>query len=289
MKRRDKIFCAIFLSPATIMYMLFVMLPVILSVYYSFTRWDGVSPKVFIGLSNYREIFSDPDFWTALKNNLSLIASSLMIQVTLGLIFAYLLYTGIKGFKVLRTIYFIPVVIAPIAIGVMFSLFYNSEAGLFNKLLQALGLEMLQRQWLSDTNVVLKSVMLPQVWQYIGLNMIIFLAALQSLPESVIESAKIDGASSMKIFTRIVIPMIWDVILIAVILCVTGGFKAFEHSWIMTQGGPGVNSAYLGVIMFNYAFVASDLGIGSSISIIIVICALLFTVISNKIFASKES
>ncbi|RXZ82326.1 sugar ABC transporter permease [Paenibacillaceae bacterium] len=289
MKKGAVIFSTCFIAPALLIYTLFVMIPTLASAYYSLTEWNGIGAKIFVGLDNYIELFQDADYLITFKNTMLLVFYSLIFQVPVGLLMAYLLFRGLKGFKFFRTVYFLPVVIAPIAIGLMFSLFYNSEFGLFNQILESIGLGAWQKSWLSDMDVLLYAVMAPQVWQYIGLYIVIFLAALQSVPEEVLESAQMDGAGPFRTFFMIVVPMIWEVVFICIVLSLTGSLKSFDHSWIMTMGGPGVRSAYLGVYMYKTAFINSSFGLGSAISVTIVGVSLLFTVlfkkIANKTFA----
>jgi raffinose/stachyose/melibiose transport system permease protein len=287
MKKKSTAAIAVFLAPSMIVYTILVMIPVVFSVYYSFTNWNGIGQQSFIGIKNFISLFKNQDFLMSFKNTLMVTVLSIFIQIPVGLILSYLLYRGVKGFKIFRTLYFLPVVIAPIAIGLMFSLFYNSETGVLNTILRAFGLASLQKAWLSDPRVVLYSVITPQIWQFIGLYVVIFLAALQSIPEEIIESAQIEGASSVQLFFKIVCPLVWDVIQLSIILCFTGSFKSFDLSWVMTMGGPGVRSAYLGVFMFKSAFMNSNFGIGSATTVIILISGLLFTVIFNKV-TSKE-
>ena len=170
----------------------------------------------------------------------------------------------------------------------MFSLFYNSEIGVFNRILEMMGLGRFQTNWLSNTKTLLYAVMAPQVWQYIGLYVTIFLGALQSVPEELVESAEIDGAGKIRTFFYVVLPQITDFTNICIILCVTGSLKAFEHSWIMTGGGPGVRSAYLGVYMYKTAFVNSDFGTGSAITMTIVALSLVITVLLKSISAFRK-
>ena len=273
----------LFLSPMFLIYTIFVFIPMLLSLYYSTTEWNGVTDKVFVGLQNYKSLFSNSDFWVVFSNTMKLVVITLIVQIPMGLILAYLLYSKTKGMKIFRTIYFLPVVIAPVAIGLMFTLFYNSEIGIFNNILKTIGLEKLQRNWLSDIHTLLYAVMAPQVWQYIGLYVTIFLGALQSIPEELIESAQIDGANKINMFRHVILPQISEFTFICILLSITGSLKSFDHSWIMTGGGPGVRSAYLGVYMFKTAFVNSDFGLGSAITITIITVSLIITVIFNKL------
>lgn len=284
-KKKDLPVIVGFLFPVFVIYTAFMFIPVLQTLFYSFHDWNGVTDKVFIGLANYLDLFATGDYWITFSNTMKLVVITLVIQIPVGLLLAYLLYSKTKGMKIFRTIYFLPVIIAPVAIGLMFSLFYNSEIGIFNKILAAVGLATLQRNWLSDIHTLLYAVMAPQVWQYIGLYVTIFLGGLQSVPEELIESAEIDGAGKVKTFFYIVLPQISSFVKICIVLCVTGSLKSFDHSWIMTSGGPGVRSAYLGVYMYKTAFVNSDFGLGSTVTITIVTVSLLFTVLFNILSA----
>lgn len=276
----------LFLAPVFLIYTMFLFVPMLQTSYYSLTQWNGVSEKVFIGLGNYKELLKNNDYWITFFNTLKLTAVSLIVQISFGLLLAYLLYTITRGMKIFRTVFFLPVVIAPVAIGLMFSLFYNSEIGIFNKILSAVGLDMIQTNWLSNPKTLLYAVMAPQVWQYIGLYVTIFLGALQSIPEDLIESAQIDGAGEVKTFFHVVLPQLSVFLNICIVLCVTGSLKAFDHSYIMTNGGPGVRSAYLGVFMYKTAFGNSDFGMGSAITITIILISLTITLLFNRFSAS---
>lgn len=278
--------CIGFLLPVFLIYTIFLFIPLVQTGYYSLTQWNGVTDKVFIGLENFRELFGNSDYWLTFRNTIKLVVITLLVQIPMGLLLAYLLYSKTKGMKLFRTVFFLPVVIAPVAISLMFSLFYNSEIGIFNRLLEMIGLGRFQTNWLSNINTLLYAVMAPQVWQYIGLYVTIFLGALQSIPEELVESAQIDGANRIQTFFHVVLPEIASFTNICIVLCVTGSLKAFEHSWIMTGGGPGVRSAYLGVYMYKTAFVNSDFGTGSAITMTIVLLSLVITVLFNKLSAA---
>lgn len=279
---------ALFLAPVFLIYTVFLFVPIIETSYYSLTKWNGVTDKVFIGMENFNELLHNNDYWITFSNTMKLTVISLVVQISVGLLLAYLLYSKTKGMKFFRTIFFLPVIIAPVAIGLMFSLFYNSEIGIFNKILSMVGLGMLKTNWLSNPHTLLYAVMAPQVWQYIGLYVTIFLGALQSIPEDLIESSQIDGAGRVKTFFHVVLPQLSGFLNICIILCVTGSLKAFDHAYIMTNGGPGVRSSYLGVLMYKTAFGNSDFGMGNAITITIIVLSLAFTLVFNRLNASKN-
>lgn len=287
-KKGELPFVIAFLAPVLTLYTVLVILPMFSSLYYGLTKWNGVAAQQFIGLDNFRTLLASSDYWRTFHNTLKLVLITLLVQVPGGLAIAYMLHHRMRFFKLFRTAFFLPVVIAPVAIGLMFSLFYNSEVGILNRILETLGLGLWKRRWLSDPNVVIYSVIAPQAWQYIGMYITIFLAALQGVPVELTESAEIDGANSFHIFWHIMLPQISGFIVICLILCITGAFKSFEHPWVMTSGGPGVWSSYLGVYMYRTAFVDFDFGKASAISVTIVALSLVSTALVRGVAARLQ-
>ena len=286
-KKRNTLISAAFLSPAMVLYLGFVILPIAMSIYYSLTKWSGAGMPEFIGLRNFQRIFKNKDYWICFGNTVQCILFSLALQLPLGLIFAYLLSRTKMFYRLFRSIYFLPAVISPTAIGTMFLIFLNGDFGPFNLMLKNLGLHGLTRNWLSDSGTVLYAVMFPMIWQYIGHYIIIFLAGIQSIPEDILESARMDGANSFQIFFKIVIPMLKNLIGVCVVLCFTGSVKAFDQAYVMTGGGPGVKSSYLAIRMYERAFTDNKLGEGTAIAITMLVFSLLFTIVFNKINRSE--
>lgn len=273
----------VLVGPSFVVYTYFVILSILFSVDYSLTRWNAISKPVFIGMKNYATMMTNQDFGTVMHNTAIALILALIIQVSAGLILAYLLYRTARGFRTFRALVFLPVVLSQAAVALMFTLVFNSDISPINRTLQAIGLGVLNRNWLSDPNIVLYSVLTPMIYQYIGLYVIIFLAGMQSIPEEIIESGFVDGASSFRIFWNIVIPTQWDIIFICTILITTGTFKAFEQSYIMTWGGPGVRSAFIAVYMYFRTFVDGSYGYGSAVAVVILLAALFITVVLRAI------
>jgi raffinose/stachyose/melibiose transport system permease protein len=288
MQKKWSWFSVSFLAPAFITYTVFIIIPVINSIYYSFTKWNGGGTPKLLWLENYIRLIQDSNYWVVVKNTLTLTVFTVIFQISLGLIFGYLLYLTVRGFRFFRTVYFLPVVVSAVTIGIMFALFYNGDLGPINKALDAVGLSFLKRNWLSDTEIVLYSVIAPQVWQYIGLFAVIFLAGIRSIPAEIFESAKIDGASSGRIFFAIVIPLLTEFIGICTILAVTGSLKSFDHSWVISGGGPGNASSMIATLMYKRAFKDFQFGYASAITVTILVYAVTFTVFFKK-FMSKYS
>lgn len=273
----------IFVGPVFLLYTYFIVVSIFSSFYYSLTSWDAISKPLFEGFANYASLFGDKDFALVMQNTLIGLILALLIQVPCGLVLAYLIYRTLRGFRIYRALVFLPVVLAPAAIAMLFTLVFNADIGPINKVLESIGLGILKRNWLSDTRVVFYSVLTPMIYQYIGLYVVILLAGMQSIPEEVVESTFIDGASSFRTFFHIVIPMQWDIILMCIIMVTTGSFKAFEHSYIMTWGGPGVRSAFLGVYMYNTTFLGANFGKGCAIAMVILVGSLAVTTLFRAV------
>ena len=268
-----------FSAPAVLLYTVFMVIPICFSVYYSLNKWSGIGPLKFVGFDNYTKLFTSSDFVTITGNTLILTAVSICVTMVIAVIIAYLIYRTGFGFKVFRAGVFMPAILSPIIVGLIFSILFNADYGLFNQILRTIGLGALAHPWLSDPYTVLAAVIIPQVWANIGYYTIIFLAGMQSISPEVIESARIDGANSFQIFTKIVLPMTLSIIQIVIILVVTGALKSYGYSWAMTMGGPGVKSAYFTIYMYTKAFVASEFGSSSAVSVVILIYAMGFTVL----------
>lgn len=281
--RKRYINAALFMLPAFILFTVLVIVPVLFSAYYSISDWKGIGRPVVKGLKNFITLFQSKTYWGIMWNTIRMLLASFLFQVPMGIVLAYLLYRKTKGFKIFRFFYFLPVVIAPIAIGIIFSVFFNADIGPFNKLLQAVGLGALQRNWLSDVKVVVNTVIFPQVWQYVGYTLVIVFAGMKAIDPQVLESAEIDGVNSFQMFLRIVIPMCWDSIVVAFVLIISGSLKSFDYSWAMTKGGPGNASSLLAVYMYKTAFVNNNFGQGSAISMTIMVFSAVFTYLFKKV------
>lgn len=281
-------FCVLFLLPALVFYVSFIIVPIFVSFGYSLTQWNGVGKKVPIGLKNYISAFTDPHAVLILKNTAIFIGASLLEQIPFGLVFAFLLSRGTRGYKFFRTAYYLPVVIAPVAIGTMFRIVFNGEIGILPQALQAVGLGSLNREWLSDTRTVLYTILIPCIWQYNGFYVVIFIARMLSIPEELFESARIDGASQLQIFGRIVLPQVSYMIVICAVFIVSGSLKAFDVPFIMTKGGPGYASSILSVFMYRKAFEESRFGLGSAVAIEILVLALVLSLLIRAFGREQE-
>ncbi len=259
-------FAVAFLLPAFLLYTVFVFLPIVASLYYSLTNWRLGRDIEFIWFENYVDLLNDSQYWRVAVNSLTLVVAAVLVQVPTALVLAYVLHWIGVGFRFYRSILFLPVVIAAVAIGLAFTVFLNGDVGGFNALLDLLGLGAWKTNWLSDRRVVLWSVNIPNLWHHLGLFVIIFVAAMRGLPAELFEAAAMDGAGRVRILFSVVIPLMRDVIVVCVVLAATTAIRAFDHSWIMTQGGPGQASSYFATLIYKRGFLDGQLAYASTIA-----------------------
>ncbi|MFC3772919.1 carbohydrate ABC transporter permease [Paenibacillus sp. GCM10012303] len=282
--RPKRITFLIYLLPSVILFAFMVLVPVVLAVRYSFFKWSGGPKMDFIGLDNYRNLLVDSNFWHAFLNNLLIVAFSVVGQIGIAFIISIFLMSKLakwKGFH--RTVIFIPVVLSSVVIGFLWGMIYNQDAGMLNWLLRSVGLESWIKPWLDDPDIVMYSVTVPIVWQYIGFYLIIFLAAMQSINSEVYEMAELDGATGFKKMLHITLPLLNPTIKIAVMLCIAGNMKAFDSIFVMTGGGPGSSSTVMAQYAYDTSFKAYKLGYGSAISVGIMILSVALIMISRLI------
>ena len=278
---RDKKAIAIFLLPAFIVYSIIVMIPILVSIYYSALEWNGIGKKTFVGLSNYIKLLGDGVFRQAFWNNIIYIIIVMVLQLGFGFIIAVLLTYLKKGRGFIQTVYYIPSVITVIAISQLFTGFYSYEPlGLFNIFRKLFGMEPIA--FLSEYKTVLPAVASVEGWQYIGIYMIIFYSALVSVSPDILEAARIDGASELQILVKIRIPAIANVIMLSCILSLVGALRGFAAHMNMTKGGPNHRSEILATYMYKKAFTSRDYGYGSAIAVIIVILSILGVLLISK-------
>ena len=238
--------------PALLLYIVFFLLPALMGVMYAFTDWNRNSQAVhFVGLSNYREIFqSSRNYGQGIQNTLKFTLISNVLKLSIGLLLAIILQRGIRGMRVYRTILYLPAILPFLVIGILFTSILNYRDGLLNQTLQALGLGFLRQRWISDLNIVWKSIYGVDAWRGIGYVMTIFLAGLNAIPYEFYEAAEIDGANAWQRLRHVTLPMLTGAITINLVFGITYGLKVFDVVYILTNGGPG----HATEVMTTYAF-----------------------------------
>jgi raffinose/stachyose/melibiose transport system permease protein len=267
MSRRfqDRLVVALFLLPALILFLLFVIYPIFHSVYYSMFDWNGLGKATdFVGLENFRSILADKVFSKAMGNALLIIVLSLGVQLPLAMMLAVLVGRDLPGRGFFRTIFFLPYVLSEVNIAIMWLLLYNADPdrGFFNAILVKLGAAPVD--WMGDLKIVLIAVFIALTWKYFGFHMLLYLTGLQNIPKEVEEAATIDGANGFQNFIFITLPLLGSPIRTSVYMSVLGSIQQFILVWIMTGGGPVNASETLATYMYRFGFVRFQLGYGSA-------------------------
>lgn len=270
---RSRASVLIFLVPPLLLYLVAVALPIVQSLFLSFFSWDGVTDLQAVGVANYVKMFTaDPIFWKAFTNTMVYLAVCLFFQLGVSLFVANLLSYAGRGKEVAKTLYLLPAIISTVAIAFLFQRIYSYEPpGLINQLLGAVGLGELARPWLSEISTVLVAVSAPEGWRFTGLYMLILYAAILAVPKELEEAARLDGASTWKVFTQVRFPYIRPVWVTTMIMASTYSLRGFDIPYLLTNGGPGQASELLTTYMFKTAFRSTDFGYASTIAVFIVI------------------
>ncbi|WP_337099067.1 carbohydrate ABC transporter permease [Paenibacillus sp. YIM B09110] len=285
---RTRRFIVIGLLPALLLFSFFVIVPIIWSAYYGFFDWKGIGAAKFIGFENYSEIIHDEVFWRSLKNNMLVVVASVFGQVPIALVLALLLLKNSWIHKFIRTAVFMPMVLSSVVVGIIWGYIYHPEIGILNFLMDSLGLGAWKRQWLGDPDISMYSLMVPIIWNYIGPYLVMFIAALHNIPSEIDDAAKIDGAQGSRKLFSLTLPLIWDTIKVAVVLCISGSLKSFDLIYIMTGGGPAHSTELLASYMYNNTFAIYRFGYGSAVSTAIIIISLILVAGSQYLMKSKN-
>jgi raffinose/stachyose/melibiose transport system permease protein len=282
---RDNLIIFLFLLPAIILFLLFVVYPIFQSIYYSLFNWKGFGPATdFVGLENFRNILKDKIFLIALRNGLLIIALSLFVQLPLSLMLAVLVGRDLPGRVFFRTIFFLPYVLSEVISALMWLFILNPdpERGFINALLTLIpGAE--TQAWLGNTDLVMPAIFVALTWKYFGYHMLLFMTGLQNIPDEIEEAGRIDGANSFQNFFYIVLPLLGSTIRTSVYLSVLGSIQQFILVWIMTKGGPVNASETLATYMYRFGFVRFQLGYGSAVAIYMFLLCLIFSLIYQRL------
>ncbi len=275
---RRKLIWLLFLLPALLVYLRFMALPLFNSLGLSLFQGRGLTPEQFVGLDNYVQLFTNPlwrdRFLNALGNTAVFFAIHMLVQNTLGLLFAVLLASGVKGSGLLRTIIFIPATLSVMIIGFLWTLILNPQWGAVNIVLKAIGLEEFAKPWLGDPTWALIIISLVSVWQWVGLPTMIYLAGLLTIPDELVEAARVDGASSWQAFWRVKFPLLLPVIGIVAVLTFVGNVNAFDIVYAMAgaRGEPRYASDLLGTFFYRTAIAGEhpvaqpNMGMGAAVA-----------------------
>jgi len=261
----------LFVVPSFVLYAAFVLLPIAATLYLSFTFYDRSGAPVLIGLENYAAALGSPRFWQIFRNTLVFTLFAVLGNVGIGLALALLLNRAMPRalLYLLRLAYFLPVIIATSFVSIVWSFLYSTDLGVLNYYLQQLGLPRIG--WLTDIRTAMASILIMDVWKHAGFSMLVFLAALQGIPASLIEAARLDGASSWRLFWSITFPLLSPVVFFNVVVVTVGALQVFESIMIMTNGGPGDFTRSIVMLIYQEAFANFDLGYAAAISVTLLV------------------
>ncbi|MBX5156424.1 sugar ABC transporter permease [Rhizobium sp. NZLR1b] len=264
---------AILLVPALAIYAVFALYPMLNVVILSFQKWNGLDAnRQFVGIANYSAIFTrDPVFWVAFRNTVIWTLMSLIFPPVVGLLLALSLNQKIFGRNGLRAIFYLPVIIAPIAVATMWKWMYDPFFGLFAQLLTSWGMQSWIKDWLGNRDIALYSVFVAYLWQTVGFSMVLFLAGLQSVSQTLVEAARIDGAGRWAVFKHVTLPALRPTITIVLVLSIISSLKAFDIVYGLTGGGPAQSTQMLALWAFTQAMQIFDFGRGAAISVVLLL------------------
>ena len=281
---------AVFTLPALILFGLFVVWPMIRAVEFSLFRWKGFGPLVdFVGLRNYVSVLSNDVFMGALSHNLFIVVASIVIQLPLGIALALLLNRKLKGQGLLRTIVFVPYVLAEVVAGVVWYQLLQPRYGVIDTWLAALGIQGPPNGFLGTPEYALPTVMVVLTWKYLGFAVILFLAGLQGIPEELQEAAAIDGASWWKTQWNITIPLLGPTLRTWGFLSMVGSLQLFDMVWILTKGGPANATTTMATFLINEGTKRSNYGIAGAASVILFVVALVMAVLYQRFILNRDN
>jgi raffinose/stachyose/melibiose transport system permease protein len=286
---RGRLEVLLFLLPAFVLFVLFVLWPLIQAVYYSGFKWDGLGPLTdWVGFGNYQKAFNDKFFTGAIAHNLIILALSVLIQQPFALGLALALSRKFRGRTVLRTVFFAPYVISEATIAVIWLLILQPH-GPLDQTLGAVGLGFVEQLWLADRNIVLYTMFFIISWQYFGLSMVLYLAGITQIPAELNEAASIDGASSRQALRFITVPLLGPTIRIAVFLSAIGSLQVFGLIYIMTGGGPFHSTDVMVTWMIEVGWTRTQLGYGTAMAVILGIIGLVFSLLYQRFVLRRDT
>jgi ABC-type sugar transport system permease subunit len=288
-KRYPWIIPASFLLLPVAVYLAFVIAPTLNSLFYSFTDWAGYGADFeIIGTRNFEKIFSDRLFSNAIKNTAIWLTLAMIVPTLSGLTLALALQGEHRINTIYKSMFYLPICLSPIIVGIIWTWVYNPKLGIVNLALEAIGLGHLTKAWLASPDTALIAVFIAWAWQQTGLNMVIFLAGLTSVPTPMIEAAQVDGATYWQTLRKVIIPMLRPATVVVLALTAINALKSFEIIWVTTQGGPFNQSDTLAVFMYSESFRKYKMGYGSAIAVILFVMTLVIIILYFRQIAAAE-
>ncbi|RWK79015.1 MAG: sugar ABC transporter permease [Mesorhizobium sp.] len=279
-----------FLFPALALFGVFILYPAFYICYASFFDWDGVNPGVFIGAKNFYHIFNDDEhFWSAMRNILFWVPLNIVPQMILGFLIAFLLEIKTRAVPVFRVLFYLPAIISPVVIGMIWQRIYNPFGGLLSGLGIATGLDFLTFPFLANPQTAIFAVIVVNIWQWMGFSMLMYVAGMKGISGEILEAARLDGITTWQTALYVVWPMLRHVHLTLILLGVLDALQSFTLIYIMTKGGPNHASEMLPTHIFQQGFELQNMGYASALSVVLLVIALGLSIFQVKVIGARFS
>ena len=276
-----------FSLPYIIFFAAFVAYPLLFSLVLLFHRWNVVTPMEWIGLKNFERLLQDPLFFKSIWNTVVFLFIHVPLQIVVAISFAVLLRSGLKLMGFFRAIYFMPVVVSGVVVTILWMQLYAYDYGLLNRLTIALGADKIP--WLVDPGMAMPSVALMATWKNVGIYIVLFLVGLQNIPRELYESASIDGATGLRQFFRITVPMLNPTIVVVIVLSTIGGFSLFIEPYVLTGGGPMQSTLSAVLYIYNQAFYFGHMGYAATLGFVFALIILCVVLLQRKIVETEPT
>lgn len=290
-KLQNRTFILTFLIPSLLIYTVFVIYPILSGLSTSFYQWRGTGEKTWLGLGNYKRLFTDENFANALLNTMKYTVVQVPIILGLALLFAILLSNAhqSKWANFYRSSIFMPFVLPTVAVALLWSTVFNPITGLLNVFLETIGLGGLTTEWLGNPDTAFWAIVWVKTWSSVGFYTLLLIAGIANIPREVLEAADIDGASRWQKSTRVIIPMLGPVIKVVVIFLILNSLKIFEEPQLMTGGGPNRMTEPISLYMYEQAFSNFNFGYASTIGVVFFVLTFIFSIFTIKTMGGDES
>jgi N-acetylglucosamine transport system permease protein len=290
-------FILVFLLPGVVVYAVFMVSPYLQAIFLSFTDWSGyATSQTFTGLDNYRRMLEDPQLLTALRNNFILLVVVPLVTVMLGLFLASMLnvggrrrgnaVAGVRGSGIYRVVYFFPQILSVAIIAVVFKYVFSpsNAGGILNTILEAVGLDGLARPWLGEPRALIWIIVVVMIWSFAGFYVVLFSAAMQSIPRDIYEAALLDGSSRFTTFRRVTLPLVWDTVQVGWVYLAIQAMDGFAlvHIILGVNGGPEGQGDVLGVAVYRAAFQQTDYGYAAAIGVLLLALTMVIVLASMR-------
>ncbi len=277
-----------FMAPAMILFVVFVLYPILYIFNASMYDWDGINQAIYVGVQNYIEMFTDDrSFALSIRNSIYWTFLTIFPQMFLGFILAYILTSGVPLQNAFRVIFFMPAIISPVVLGIIWQRIYAPFGGLLADLAWETGARFLMQPYLSDPKIAIFSTIFVNVWQWTGFSMLMYVAGLQGLPGEVLSAAQVDGAGALQRIRYIVVPMLRHVHLTLILLGVIGTLQTFALVYMLTKGGPNHATEMLPTYIFLKAFPLQSMGYASAVAVVLLVIALGASIFQVSVLGSR--